>query len=339
MSKNISKAHNPNPVGMSAIVTADTKERSGNMNPNFDIDLLEDLYKDWMFPVENGFLDQKGEDWSPRLHKEKGKLEDCHRLHVAYDQNAKAKYFVPFLKVLCQDDENDEGWRRKAWLILEAIGYILLPSCKSRKVFLLFGNDMEGKEAVLKIICTLTGREYAPIVWPTPSARRNEALKAKCFVMAAHPPIGKNESKDFFRRLIVIPMINENWKRGVDEYLEGKLKTELPGILNLILKALSRLKKRGRFSEPESCQELKKEIQLEAEQLAAFTEDCCDIRPWDKETTKQLYEVYQRWAYRTGSEPLDKWVLVLGLSAGYGLKTYRDRTHKNLLPDIRISWS
>jgi P4 family phage/plasmid primase-like protien len=85
-------------------------------------------------------------------------------LPVAYDENAKANRFEQFLKEIFKGDIDEED---KASVILEAIGYTLVPTCHLEKFFMLVGNGANGKSVLLTILAELIGRDYTTAVQPS----------------------------------------------------------------------------------------------------------------------------------------------------------------------------
>lgn len=116
-----------------------------------------------------------------------------------------------------------------------------------------------------------------------------------------HMPHTRDFSDALFRRALVIPF-NRVFKEGVDAdpHLKDKLATELPGILNLALKAYGEVLKRGGFTEPQSCLDAKREWRLQADQAAQFVEERCILDPNTAIESGLLYSEYEQWALVAG---------------------------------------
>ena len=115
-----------------------------------------------------------------------------------------------------------------------------------------------------------------------------------------HMPHTRDFSKALFRRAIIILFNRVFTEKEQDKQLAKKLKSELPGILNLALAALGGVFKRGYFTEAASVDEAKKQWRLEADQAAQFIEECCTHEPGYRETSQRLYNFYREWAMDNG---------------------------------------
>ena len=84
--------------------------------------------------------------------------------------------------------------------------------------------------------------------------------------------------------------------------LVATLVPELPGILNLALDGLDRLRTRGHFKMPKSSKESIRELEDLASPVRAFVREWCGTEPgWDV-PVKQLYDAYKAWADETGNK-------------------------------------
>ena len=115
-----------------------------------------------------------------------------------------------------------------------------------------------------------------------------------------HLPHTRDFSEALFRRTIIIPFNRVFSEEEQDKHLARKLKTELPGILNLALTAMSGVFRRGCFTEPGSVNEHKKQWRIEADQAAQYLEECCEINSYDWESSDDMYQNYQRWVKQSG---------------------------------------
>ena len=115
-----------------------------------------------------------------------------------------------------------------------------------------------------------------------------------------HLPHTRDFSEALFRRAIIIPFNRVFSEKEQDKQLAKKLKSELPGILNLALAALAGVFKRGYFTEAASVDALKKLWRIEADQAAQFIEDRCVREPGYKETSQCLFDEYRDWAMDNG---------------------------------------
>lgn len=85
-------------------------------------------------------------------------------LPVAYDPTAMAPRFEQFLREIFAGDADAAD---KAAVVLEALGYTLIPSCHLEKFFMLIGAGANGKSVLLNIIAALVGRAHVCAVQPS----------------------------------------------------------------------------------------------------------------------------------------------------------------------------
>ncbi|MFS8052337.1 phage/plasmid primase, P4 family [Rhizobium sp. BR 317] len=123
---------------------------------------------------------------------------------------------------------------------------------------------------------------------------------ATCWFGTNHMPHTRDYSDAFFRRAIVLPFNRVFAPHEQDPGLKEKLARELPGILNYVLWAYVQVVKRGGFTIPASSLAAQRKWQIEANQVAQFVEDRCDVRADGKATIELLYSIYQGWAQSVG---------------------------------------
>ena len=145
-----------------------------------------------------------------------------------------------------------------------------------------------------------------------------------CWFGSNHMPHTRDFSDALFRRAVIIPFNRVFLESEQDKNLKGKLKAELPGILNLALTGISGVFDRGHFTETESCKGAKKEWRLNANQAAEFAFDVCRFAPGLEIESKHLYEAYRQWAEDAGIRKklnrnnFSKRMALLGAEAGKG---------------------
>lgn len=115
-------------------------------------------------------------------------------------------------------------------------------------------------------------------------------------------PQFKDISDGFFRRIIIIPFEKQfSIKDGTaDIHLEEKLKEELPGIFNLALRGLKRLKAREfRFTESEMIENLRRHYMIMSNPFEAFWNECVFFKISDDrsvwETKNAIYQAFVNW--------------------------------------------
>ena len=114
-------------------------------------------------------------------------------------------------------------------------------------------------------------------------------------------PHTRDFSDALFRRALVVPF-NRTFKAGenADPNLKEKLAGELSGILNLALQAYGEVIKRGSFTDPDSCLKAKEEWRIEADQVAQFIGERCELKSDERVSSSELYLAYKNWADDAG---------------------------------------
>lgn len=115
-------------------------------------------------------------------------------------------------------------------------------------------------------------------------------------------PKTKDVSRGFRRRALVVPFTRGfGYDDGDNDstinlnIADEIIATELPGILNKALEGLKRLKQRGYFKEPISCQDAKNVWLDSANPVAGFIRDCVEVTKQfttDKVSLNDLYMAY-----------------------------------------------
>ncbi|TCO73766.1 DNA primase family protein [Chromatocurvus halotolerans] len=111
--------------------------------------------------VENGLLVHDGAQWMLEPHRRE--LYLLAKLPVEYDPAAQCPRFEQFLmEVFAGDQDGAEKIR----LLLELIGYTLLPSARHEKFAMLIGSGGNGKSVLLEVLAELLGLENTAGVAP-----------------------------------------------------------------------------------------------------------------------------------------------------------------------------
>ena len=144
------------------------------------------------------------------------------------------------------------------------------------------------------------------------------------------------------RRPIVVPF-DRNFHRedggGIINIDALIIKEELPGVLNLVLAGLKRLRERGRFKEPTSCVVAKKKWIGDSNMTAMFVSDCINEtgKLEDTMSLKHAYDLYDEWCldnkiqFRTGKQHFRQNMEALGMPSsqiGRNVKGFRRITAK-----------
>ena len=115
-----------------------------------------------------------------------------------------------------------------------------------------------------------------------------------------HLPHTRDFSDALFRRGILLTFNNKFEGDKQDVHLIDKLKAELPGILNIALRGLTRLIVNGAFTECTSSEEIKHQWRLDADQARQFVEEKCTKGNNLRCNSADVYVAYKNWAEHAG---------------------------------------
>ena len=159
------------------------------------------------------------------------------------------------------------------------------------KLFNVFDESESSKFLQSKVWKNLTtgGEITVKTIFEKPYTIKN---RAKMLFATNHMPKSNDTSKAFFRRWLVIPFERNFIEEGIsDPFILDRLRSELPGIVNLLISAYSNLKLRRHF-----------EIGTASEKMVrAFTVGVDPIALWMDEEIEDLYatrkipETDERW--------------------------------------------
>jgi len=122
-----------------------------------------------------------------------------------------------------------------------------------------------------------------------------------CWFGTNHLPHTRDFSDALFRRAKVIKFNRVfTYGKDADPQLKEKLAGEITGIINLALNHYSEVIKRGKFTEPASCLDVKNEWRMEADQVAQFIDEQCELIPDAEISSGELYRFYKTWADEAG---------------------------------------
>jgi putative DNA primase/helicase len=134
---------------------------------------------------------------------------------------------------------------------------------------------------------------------------------ATCWFGTNHMPHTRDFSDALFRRATIITFNRVFQKSEQNPILKDELAKELPGILNLSLSAYAGALKTC-FTQPSSSVAATTEWKLEADQVAQFVVDCCEVGGGE-EPVGYLFDRYIDWTHENGIKKL------------VTQKTFRDR--------------
>ncbi len=141
-------------------------------------------------------------------------------------------------------------------------------------------------------------------------------------------------------RFLVL-LFEKSWLHNEDKKLEGKLKQELPGILNWSLDGLDRLRKQGHFTEPQTSEDAVTEMADLASPVTAFVREKCIVGPQFEVDFDSLYWAWKSWADENGRKVSSKQTFGRDLrSVVFGIKVRRPRegeTQRRVYEGIDLS--
>ena len=125
-------------------------------------------------------------------------------------------------------------------------------------------------------------------------------------VLAAFNDLPRAENTfGYFRRLLILAYQVTIPQEEVDRRLADKLKTELPGILNWVLRALPGLMTRGEFTHSQNCEQALERYRLMSDNVLLFTGEMCE--PCDYTTGGQeIYNAYRSYCIESSLKPSGK---------------------------------
>ena len=148
-------------------------------------------------------------------------------------------------------------------------------------------------------------------------------LNARIMILTNELPGLPDQSNALSCRFLILRLC-KSWYGREDTCLTDRLCDELPGILNWAVKGLARLRKRGRFVQPERSMELVRNLERLASPIRAFLEDRCDLGDDCRVEKREMWEEWKEWCDLNGLAPGSEPILGRDLHAAIpGLRTER----------------
>jgi putative DNA primase/helicase len=133
--------------------------------------------------------------------------------------------------------------------------------------------------------------------------------EAKIWITTNHKPKIEGGDHGIWRRVRLIPFTVTIKEEDQDRDLPKKLAEELPGILNLLLDSLTRLRLRGRLAIPEVVRDATAEYRRDMDKVGEFIDDFLEETPKWITTAHQMYEHYTEWCRINGEQSeTQKWL-------------------------------
>ncbi|MGO9154893.1 DNA primase family protein [Mycobacterium sp.] len=139
-------------------------------------------------------------------------------------------------------------------------------------------------------------------------------LPTRFMLLSNELPRFKDASGVIANRFLILKM-TRSWLGNEDRELAGKLRPELPSILNWSLAGLDRLNVKGKFTVPQSSLDEVVLMQDMASPASAFVREMCTRGPAAMCTRDVLYTAYRQWCEDNGHHPASKSVFGRDLRA------------------------
>ncbi len=151
----------------------------------------------------------------------------------------------------------------------------------------------------LEVLKSVTGEDRVSINRKKLPYLPNVRLAVRFVLTCNELPRFADASDALGSRLLILPF-RRSFDGREDYRLEGKLMREAPGILNWAIGGLFRLRKAGRFIEPERSREVRAEYRRMTSPVASFVEDRCRVGLDYKVKCDTLFGEWKLWCDMTG---------------------------------------
>lgn len=119
-------------------------------------------------------------------------------------------------------------------------------------------------------------------------------LPTRLMLMSNDAPVFTDTSGALAGRMVYVAF-HRSFLGAEDLTLEGRLMTELPGILNWALDGLDRVAKLGSFTQSIASQELREEVDRDSSPVKAWVDDRCVLDATAEYTLEALLSSYRDW--------------------------------------------
>ncbi|MBP3037964.1 hypothetical protein J9303_00385 [Bacillaceae bacterium Marseille-Q3522] len=146
--------------------------------------------------------------------------------------------------------------------------------------------------------------------------------RAKLIFSANEPPVSKDNTEGFHRRLLMVPFLTKFTDRKLREELFTP--EALSGFLLRALQGLKRLQSQDGFSNSKVVEESLKEYRKQSDTVMRFLDEFCILDPEAMTGKQALYDAYRTECFQWGSHPLNQAKFNARLQAIYPeIKEYR----------------
>ncbi|MGX8011675.1 phage/plasmid primase, P4 family [Mesorhizobium sp. ORM8.1] len=193
------------------------------------------------------------------------------------------------------------------------------------------GQGRSNPHAAVENILAITGEDPQSISRKYKS-RWNGVLSTRIILMANTVPKLKDPSGVIVSRFIVIEF-RQSFYLHENTNLTDELIAELPGIINVWIEGLKRLRARGRFEQPESGRELLALMDENTGPVKRFVDEMCVVGP-DHDISKKLFNMeLNQWLRDHGHYPMSDETIGSDLYAlQLGIKHVRHRQDGKFVP-------
>lgn len=160
------------------------------------------------------------------------------------------------------------------------------------------------KTPLVETIKSITGEDLISIN-PKHKPRYSVKLNTRLMV-ATNDMLDLPDASGALSRRLLVLRFTQSFTKSPDTKLREKLIGELPGILLWAIAGWKRLREQGRFTEPESGQEVKSNLDESSSPVIAFTTECCLLAPTAMASKDELYAAWKSWCHLNGREPGSK---------------------------------
>lgn len=124
----------------------------------------------------------------------------------------------------------------------------------------------------------------------------------KLFMSGNHKPIIKGSDEGIWRRIYLVPFEITVPESRRNPELPRLLASELPGILNWLIKGCIDWQKHG-LKVPKRISNAVSEYKEEMDTLGSWISDCCVVEDGARLQGKDAYKVYRKWSENNGFQP------------------------------------
>jgi putative DNA primase/helicase len=127
-------------------------------------------------------------------------------------------------------------------------------------------------------------------------------LPTRIMIMTNEEPAFRDASGAIASRFIGLQLMTSFYGKE-DTQLTKRLLEELPGILNWAIAGYQRLIGQGRFTDPDTSQQLKENLEGITSPIQGFIRECCLVDPNYSIPVDDLYEAWKKYCEREGRHP------------------------------------